>query len=129
MVPSLQATARNWPICGSASERFYLHSEKTVREGPIPSAFQHKAWIERPRSLLLETSSPPARRMARLLSFATVATRLSEGELASNVLETGDGKVLSLKRLSFNFSADIFLKSSQVVTSCEPHCIRNVSSS
>lgn len=77
--------------------------------GDKPSDFQHKACTTLPLSELLETSSPRARRIARVLPSVTVAARLREGEPASRSGETGAGKMLWLKRPNFRSSADIFL--------------------
>lgn len=85
-----------------------------------PSAFQHKAWMVSPRSLLLETTSPWARRMDRVLAFVTVAARLSVGELVSSSGDTGAGKLLWLNRPSRNGSADIALVP-RVSQSCRLH--------
>lgn len=90
------------------------------KQDDSPSAFQHKAWISSPRSVLLETSSPWARRMDRVLALVTVAARFSVGELASSSGDTGTGKLLWLNRLSRNGSADIALVP-RVSQSCRLH--------
>lgn len=61
------------------------------------------------RSVLLETSSPWARLIARVLASLTVAARLSVGEHTSSSGDTGAGKLLWLNRPSFSALADIAL--------------------
>lgn len=74
-----------------------------------PSDFQRKDCTARPFSAVLDTSSPCARRIERVLPLVTVAARFRVGELANSDGEMGAGKVLWLKRLALGRSADIAL--------------------
>lgn len=59
--------------------------------------------------MLLETSLPCARLIARVFALLTVAARFSVGEHASSSGDTGAGKLLWLNRPSFSALADIAL--------------------
>ena len=59
--------------------------------------------------MVLETSSPRARLMARVLALLTVAARFRAGEHASSSGETGAGKLLWLNRPSFSALGGIVL--------------------
>lgn len=62
-----------------------------------------------PLSVLVDTSSPRARQIERVLLLVTVAARSSAGELANSDGETGAGKLFWLKRLNLGGSADMVL--------------------
>lgn len=79
------------------------------RDANEPSGLQHNAWTVWARSVLLETSSPRARLIAKVLALLTVAARFSVGEHASSSGDTGAGKLLWLNRPSLSALADIAL--------------------